>query len=189
MPRYIPTPNNRAVSGKMPRLVQIRMAGVNPLQGKTQRRIANVGSRGSRRLLHRRRIDGAPAKPVLQAQTGLPQIAAFHSRHQVDGMAADPALPRRHARGGVAGPNTPRKVHGKTLATLPRGMRGKGTGAVQSMRSRGAEFHAITGQHPIEGDALLETLEIGLQQWHGVRRVSGIGRDPAPGSPAGRRRR
>lgn len=148
-------------------LLQIRMAGVNPLQGKTQRRIASGGSRRCRRLLHRRRVGGGPAKPVLQAPPGLPQTAALHHCHQVDRMTADPAIPRRDARGGVAGPDTPRKIHRKTLATLPRGMGGKGTGAVQSMRSSGPQFHAITGQHLVDGD-LLQTLEVGLWQWHGV---------------------
>src|SRR5947207_11581054 len=170
-------------------LFQIRMAGVNPLQGKTQGPIRICGSRRSRRLPHGWWIGGAPAKPVLQAQTGLPQTAALHHRHQIDHMTADPALPRRDARGGVAGPDTPRKIHGKTLATLPRGMGGKWTGAVQSMRSSGPKFHAIMGQHPIDRDALFETLEVGLWQWHGVRTASGIGRAPAPGSPAGRLRR
>src|SRR5207244_6960501 len=102
-----------------------------------------------------------------------PQTAALHHCHQVDHMTADPAVPRRDARGGVAGPDTARKIHRKTLATLPRGIGGKGTGAVQSMRSSGPQFHAITGQHLVDGD-LLQTLEVGLWQWHGVRTASGI---------------
>ena len=81
-------------------------------------------------------------------------------------MTADAAAPCRDTRGGMAGPHLERKVHGKTLSTLPRGMGGEWAAAVQSMRSHAPQFHAIARQHVIDGEALFETLEIRLWRWH-----------------------
>ena len=67
--------------------------------------------------------------------------------YQVDHMTAQAAVPCRDTRCGVTGPHLPRKIHGKALSTLPRGMGGEWTGAAQSMRSHGPQFHAIARQH------------------------------------------
>ena len=54
----------------------------------------------------------------------------------------------------------------KLSPTLPRGMGGEWTAAVQSMRPYAPQFHAIARQHVIDGDALFETLEVRLWRWH-----------------------
>ena len=147
-------------------LCQIRMPGVNPLQGKTQRAIGFDSRRRHRRRPRRCRMRWAYAKPVLQPKTGFPQTTTFQDRHQVDHMTAHAAVPRRDTRGGMAGPHLQRKVHGKALSTLPRSMGGEWTGAAQSMRSHAPQFYAIARQHVIDGDALFETPEVRLWRWH-----------------------
>ena len=145
-------------------LREIRMPGVNPLQSKTQRAIW-LGRRSLPRDWPQRRgmrWRHATAKPILQPDTGLPQRTAFHDGYQVDHMTAQAAVAGGDTRCGVAGPHLPRKIHGKALLTLARGMGGEWTGAAQSMRSRGPQFHAIARQHAIDGDALFDTPEVGL---------------------------
>jgi len=78
-------------------------------------------------------------------------------------MTAQAATPCRDTRCGVAGPHLPRKIHGKALATLARGMGGEWTWAVQSMRSAGPQFHAIASEYVIDPNALFDTPEV---RWH-----------------------
>src|SRR6516225_2270366 len=145
-------------------LRQVRMPGIDPLQGKTQGAIG-LGSVSRHRGRHRRRMGCAYAKPVLQPETGFRQTTAFHDRHQVDHMTAHAAVPCRDARCGMARPHLEGKVHGKALATFPRGVGREWTGAAQSMRSNRPQSHTIACQHVIDGDALFETLEVRLG-WH-----------------------
>src|ERR1700693_111607 len=144
------------------------MPGVNPLQDKTQRAIGLDNSRLHRDWPQRRgmRWGHAPAKPVLQPDTGFAQRAAFHDGYQVDHMTANAAGPCRDTRGRVARPHLPRKIHGKALSTLARGMGGKWTWAAQSVRSPGPQFHAIASEHGIDPDALFDTPEVHLWRWH-----------------------
>jgi hypothetical protein len=81
-------------------------------------------------------------------------------------MAAQAAVAGGDTRCGVAGPHLPRKIHGKALSTLARGMGGEWTWAVQSMRSAGPQFHAIASEHVIDPDALFDTPEVRLWRWH-----------------------
>src|SRR6202162_1939462 len=66
----------------------------------------------------------------------------------------------------MARPHLERKVYGKTLSTLPRGMGREWAGAAQSMRSNRPQLQAITCQHVVDGDALFETPEVRLWRWH-----------------------
>src|ERR1035438_6632640 len=102
-----------------PALCQIRMPGVNSLQGETQRAI-ELGSRWRRRRrTPRPGMAYAYTKPVPQTKTGFPQTTTFQDRHQVDHMTADTSAPRRDTGGGMAAPHLERKVHGKTLSAVP----------------------------------------------------------------------
>src|SRR5713226_1315955 len=150
-------------------LREIRMPGVNPLQGKTQRAIGlGSGSFFHRdwRQRHGIRWGHATAKPVLQPDTGLAQRTAFHDSYQVDHMTANAAVAGGDTRGGVAGPHLPRQIHGKALVTLARSMGGEWTGAAPSVRPHRPQLHAIARQHAIDRDALFDTPEIRLWWWH-----------------------
>src|SRR5450432_4868751 len=125
------------------------------------------------------RWEHATAKPILQPDTGLAQGTAFHDGYQVDHVAANAAVAGGDTRCGVAGPHLPRKIHGKALVTLARGMGGERTWAAQSVRSHRPQFHAIARQHAIDGDALFDTPEVGWWQWHELQRqtIPAVGLD------------
>src|SRR5260370_30972885 len=91
-------------------------------------------------------------------------------------MAAQAAVTGGDTRGGVAGPQVARKIHGKALLTLAGGMGGEGTRTAQRMRSAGPEFHAIASEHILNGDALFDPPEVGLRRWHEATAAGGIGR-------------
>src|SRR5258708_30993124 len=100
-------------------------------------------------------------------------------------MPAQAAVTGGDTRGGVAGPQLARKIHGKALLTLARGMGGEGTRTAQRMRSAGPEFHTIASEHILNGDALFDPPEVGLRRGHettagrGIWRLAGTRNTPS----------
>src|SRR5947199_10414379 len=101
LPRYIPTPNNRAVAGKMPRCSRYGWQVSIPCKVKPNGGWQAVGADV---LADSFTGGGWVARPPN------PQTAALHHCHQVDHMTADQAGPPRDARGGGAGRAPPRRL-------------------------------------------------------------------------------